>query len=240
MDSQRFARIAESLRQYRRAELRDFEEELGDRPLSTLYVDPLPNDAILNSVLSSNTTFLLGRKGTGKSTVFAQAQTILRERSDVLSIYIDVKSLNDVVDTGDAPRPSSAVEIDEGVYRAHMLRKEFLSEVMAGLLKEIDKACDEMSIWDRWRGKKKSYVDLKEKLASLQGRVKKAGLEEHELPVLQSITRSWRTKYLQVNIEPSRLPAGAKRATQPPLTRLRNRKSAWASEIPSNGAIPPR
>jgi hypothetical protein len=29
MDSQKFARVAESLRQYRRAELRDFEEELG-------------------------------------------------------------------------------------------------------------------------------------------------------------------------------------------------------------------
>jgi hypothetical protein len=194
MDSQKFARIAESLRQYRRAELRDFEEELGGSPLSTLYVDPLPSNAVLNSVLSGNTTFLLGRKGTGKSTVFAQAQTILRERTDVLSIYIDVKSLNDIVDTGDAPRPTMAVEVDEGVYRAHMLRKGFLSEVMAELLKEVDKACEETSIWDRWLGRKQSYKALKAKLASLRERAKEAGLENHELPVLQSITKSWRTK----------------------------------------------
>ncbi len=194
LDSQKFARIAESLRQYRRAELKDFEEELGGSPLDTLYVDPLPNNAVLNSVLSSNTTFLLGRKGTGKSTVFAQAQTILRERTDVLSIYIDVKSLNDVVDVGDAPRPSEAVEIDEGVYRAHMLRKEFLSEVMAELLKEIDRACDDMSIWDRWLGRKRSYDELKSRLTALRVSMKEAGLEDHELPVLQRITRSWKTK----------------------------------------------
>ena len=129
----------------------------------------------------------------------------------MLSIYIDVKSLNDVVDTGDAPRPASALEIDEGVYRSHMLRKAFLSEVMAELLKEVDKACDEMSLWDRWLGKKKSYVDLKAKLASLRERVKKAGLEDHELPVLQSITRSWRTKQQRESSQATE--AGARAAT---------------------------
>ena len=66
MNPQKFARIAESLRQYRRAELGDFQEELGSRPVDSLYVDPLSGDAVLNSVLSSNTVYLLGRKGTGK------------------------------------------------------------------------------------------------------------------------------------------------------------------------------
>ena len=73
MDINRFSKVAESLRQYRRAELKDFETEVGSKPIDLLYVDPLPGDAILNSVLSSNTTFLLGRKGTGKSTIFAKA-----------------------------------------------------------------------------------------------------------------------------------------------------------------------
>jgi hypothetical protein len=123
MDPQKFARIAESLRQYRRAELKDFEVELGGRPLDTLYVDPLPNNAVLNSVLSTNTTFLLGRKGTGKSTVFARTQTILRERKDTLSTYIDVKSLYDVVDPSDVPHEQDFTDVDAGVYRAHMLRK---------------------------------------------------------------------------------------------------------------------
>ena len=103
MNSNKFLRIAESLRQYRRAELKDFADELGHCPVDALYVDPLPNDAVLSSVLSSNTTFLLGRKGTGKSTVFARAQSILRERRDLLSIYIDVKTLYDIVNTAQPP-----------------------------------------------------------------------------------------------------------------------------------------
>jgi len=59
----RFKEVAESLRQYRRAELKDFEEQIGENPVNKIYVDPLPGDAVLNSILSSNTTFLLGRKG---------------------------------------------------------------------------------------------------------------------------------------------------------------------------------
>lgn len=73
MNPDAFARIAESLRQYRRADLRDFSKELGDDPVDSLYVDPLPGNAVLRSIMSSNTTFLLGRKGTGKSTIFAKA-----------------------------------------------------------------------------------------------------------------------------------------------------------------------
>ena len=53
VDPKKFARIAESLRQYRRADLRDFDKEVGARPIEALYVDPLPNNAVLNSVLST-------------------------------------------------------------------------------------------------------------------------------------------------------------------------------------------
>lgn len=69
MNLEKFSKIAESLRQYRRAELKDFEPETNGKPVDQLYVDPLPGEAVLKSVLSGNTTFLLGRKGTGKSTV---------------------------------------------------------------------------------------------------------------------------------------------------------------------------
>lgn len=91
MNLDKFSKISESLRQYRRAELKDFETDVGTKPVDQLYVDPLPGGAVIQAVLSSNTTFLLGRKGTGKSTVFAKAQSVLRDRKDVISIYIDVK-----------------------------------------------------------------------------------------------------------------------------------------------------
>ena len=191
----KFSRIAESLRQYRRAELKDFEDELGGKPVSALYVDPLPNDAVLNSVLSSNTTFLLGRKGTGKSTVFAKAQGVFRERTDLLSTYLDVKSLCDVLDATEIPTTSLGdTEIDQGIYRAHMLRKGFIAKVVTELLKEIDSLCESMSLWDTWRGKKRSFSDLRNRLLALQSRVRDVGLQDQELPILQKISRSWRTK----------------------------------------------
>lgn len=195
MDPGTFARIADSLRQYQRADLKDFQEELGKRPVDVLYVDPLPGDAVLQSVLSSNTTFLLGRKGTGKSTIFARAQSALRDRDDVLSTYIDVKSLYDVVDGNDIPLNAIPdLEIDSGIYRAHMLRKAFLGKVLAELLKEIDSLCDSMSLWDRWSAKHRSFAELRKALEALRPRVTAAALDQQELPVLQKITRRWRNQ----------------------------------------------
>lgn len=209
MNAQKFARIAESLRQYRRAELKDFENEIGARPVDALYVDPLPNDAVLNSVLSSNTTFLLGRKGTGKSTVFARAQSVLRTRKDLLSTYIDVKSLYDIINTAEAPiRLIDAMDVDTGICRAHMLRKAFLGAVLSELLKEIDHLCGDMSLWDVWRGKRKSFVELKDKLSTLQNRVKEVRLTEQEIPILQQIDRKWKSQQKTEHAES--ITAGAK------------------------------
>ena len=85
-----FADAAQSLKLYRRAELLD---QL-DRPLiSQLYVDPLPNDAVLSAMLRPNTTFLIGRKGTGKSTVFQSAQHEIRQQSRAVSAYVDIKTV---------------------------------------------------------------------------------------------------------------------------------------------------
>src|SRR5580692_680491 len=99
LNPDQFAKIAESLRQYRRAELSDFENDVGGNPVDLLYVDPLESDAVLKTVLLNNTTFLVGRKGTGKSTVFAKAQIELRKRTDAISVYVDVKSLHELLTT---------------------------------------------------------------------------------------------------------------------------------------------
>lgn len=192
MDPNKFSRIAESLRQYRRAELKDFDEELGGDAVTALYVDPLPNDAVLNSVLSSNTTFLLGRKGTGKSTVISRAQAELRKRQDTLSVYVDVKSLYDVY-AAPAVNSASGEDVDPGVLRAHLLRKAFLGSALSELLKDIDQACEQMSLWDRWAsGAHRSYQDVRKKLSDLRLRLDAAELRAVEIPVLQSISRKYK------------------------------------------------
>src|SRR5690606_38192531 len=131
MDLDKFSKISESLRQYRRAELRDFESDLGAKPIEQLYVDALPGNAVLNSVLSSNTTFLLGRKGTGKSTVFAKAQSTLREKGEIISVYVDVKSLIEVLDSNSSPTYElESMGISLVAYRTHLLRKAMLGRVI--------------------------------------------------------------------------------------------------------------
>lgn len=198
MNSDKFSKIAESLRQYRRAELKDFETEIGGKPVDMLYVDPLPGNAVLQSVLSSNTTFLLGRKGTGKSTVFAKSQSELRSRKDIISIYIDVKSIYDVVDSVDiSGEDLAAYSISNSAYRSHMLRKVMLGKVISELLKEINFACEKLSLWDRWSGVKRQYGELIDSLSQLGDRIKSAKLEHHEIPVLQKISHQLRVKKQQ-------------------------------------------
>jgi polynucleotide 5'-kinase involved in rRNA processing len=67
-----FHEAVQSLKLYRRAELPGAED---DRSLiEKLYVNPLPQEQIFQTILKPNTTFLIGRKGTGKSTIFQRLQ----------------------------------------------------------------------------------------------------------------------------------------------------------------------
>lgn len=91
-----FADAAQSLKLYRRAELVD--DDTQNSLIEILYVDPLPNNGILNALLRPNTTFLIGRKGTGKSTIFQRAQHDIRKQKNSLSAYLDIKTIFESAD----------------------------------------------------------------------------------------------------------------------------------------------
>ena len=88
--SDMFLSMTDSLSKYRRAELKDDD---GENLIEKLYVDPLDNNLILKSMLKNNTTLLMGRKGTGKSTIINRFQHEIRKSNNKLSLYIDVKAL---------------------------------------------------------------------------------------------------------------------------------------------------
>ncbi|QEG23557.1 transcriptional regulator [Mariniblastus fucicola] len=195
MDLVKFNKMTDSLRQYRRAELKDFSSELGESPASQLYVDPLQGDAVLATVMSSNTTFLLGRKGTGKSTVFAKAQSEIREKGDLISVYVDVKSLYDLASAADiAIKIDESLEIDPAVYQAHLIRKHFLGRVIEELISELQKSCDKRSLIERWIGKKRGYQELQRSLSEIGKSVAKAELRQSEVPILQTINASIKSR----------------------------------------------
>ncbi len=196
-----FAKIAESLRQYRRADLSDFEDDLGAHPVDKLYVDPLPDDGILGMVLSSNTTFVLGRKGTGKSTIFSRAQSIIRDKGQNISIYIDVKALYDLL--GESGVPVSRIEdrnISAEVLREHLLRKAFLNIILSELIKELRISCEKLPLWSKLLGTKKELIEnAMGRLALFQLKIKEGILSDAELPILRSITRKTEDHTKQLN-----------------------------------------
>lgn len=86
-----FMQVAESLKKYRRAELMD--PDNGKDILERLYVDLLPGDVVLEKCLLDNTTFLIGRKGTGKSTIFLKMEYEYRKKKTHFPCYVDVKTV---------------------------------------------------------------------------------------------------------------------------------------------------
>lgn len=191
MDANKFTRIAESLRQYRRADLGDFEDDVGTQPVDRLYVDPLPNNGVLSTVLSSNTTFLLGRKGTGKSTIFSRAQSVIREKGQNVSVYIDVKALYELLSESSVPiHGVDGQQISADILREHQLRKAFLSKILSELISELRTSVTKLSIWQKVLGTKKEQIEeASKRLASIQDDINKGVLSEAELPILRTITR---------------------------------------------------
>src|SRR5262249_13676525 len=86
-----FREAMESLKLYRRADLTD--PEHGTSLIEELYVDPLPQEEVLNTVSRAHTTFVIERKGTGKSTVFERLQHELRKTNTQTSAYLDIKTI---------------------------------------------------------------------------------------------------------------------------------------------------
>ncbi len=84
-------RAIETLKQFKRSKLLD---ETASKDLTKeLYVDPRPGDASLNALKRPGHALLLGRKGTGKSTLFQRFQIDVREDGKCVSAYLDIKSL---------------------------------------------------------------------------------------------------------------------------------------------------
>jgi hypothetical protein len=140
-----FRAASQSLKLYRRAEL---EDENQKSLIKDLYVDPLPAEHVFNTVLRPNTTFLIGRKGTGKSTIFQRVQYELRHMSGYASAYVDIKTVFEASSTDPSlveqlgPDTLAPEEINKlRLYRA------FIKAVITEIKEEIKKKLKE-SPWE--------------------------------------------------------------------------------------------
>jgi hypothetical protein len=163
-----FQQAADSLKLYRRTDLRDASQ--GTSLIDELYVDPLPRDAVLQTVLRPSTTFVIGRKGTGKSTIFERLQSQLRQTKHQTSAYVDIKTVYESaqVDPALLQRVASRSNaLPPSEIERLLLYKEFLKAVVEEIKQELHKRV-ESSFFGRLKEKMTGTVsDLFEGLDSV-------------------------------------------------------------------------
>ncbi|MDP4644523.1 MAG: hypothetical protein NWS71_08795 [Opitutales bacterium] len=130
MDIKKYYKVSESLRKYQRADLAEFQSDLGESPVDKIYVDLLPNDGVISSVVSGNTTFLLGRKGTGKSTVFAKAQSLIRTDSKDVILNEEIKAVHQALIHPIPIRCSSVLNSSPAKWLAYQEHFDLLEQIM--------------------------------------------------------------------------------------------------------------
>lgn len=148
---ERFARAVQTLRKYRRAEVRDDEGNLLNE---SLYVDPLPSNAVHRQMTEDSTAFLIGRKGTGKSTIFIRAQNSLQTNKSAICSYVDIKTVYESAQ----PSPGVSAKLDQVAeamsadhFVQHRLTIEFVRSVVSGIREDIEKQLESSGRMARFR-----------------------------------------------------------------------------------------
>lgn len=70
----------------------DIRDDENKNLIPRLYVDLFENDYFLKQALDENHAIFKGRRGTGKSTIFLQAEEKLKEKKNIVSVYINLQS----------------------------------------------------------------------------------------------------------------------------------------------------
>lgn len=185
IEKDNFFKAVDSLKKYRRAELYD---ENGNQLIDELYTDLLPNKHIMNICLSNNTTFLVGRKGTGKSTIFLKLQHEIRKNNTAISAYIDVKTVYENSQTEYVNSEYLLEVINEDMLKKYLLQRTFIQNILKEISCEIDKKVE--SIFDKLKkvfGKdKKPHV--KHAIEELFHKIEDNELlREIEVPILRQV-----------------------------------------------------
>lgn len=184
-DIKNFNKAIQSLRLYRRYEVLD---RKSNDILDQIYVDPIKNDAVLNLCLKDNTTVLVGRKGTGKSTIFMRMQNELRKSKEIMTCYIDVKTIFD-----NAKRNYTTINYlqlkNSKETEVYSLQRQFILDFISELIDEIKK--NYISVIESIKGKlgiSSKLTDSIQRLEEIKSRIQNnSHLENIELQTLQNI-----------------------------------------------------
>ncbi|WP_131923754.1 hypothetical protein [Hazenella coriacea] len=168
--SDNFSLMVNSLKLAQRAELWD--DEQNENLVEKLYVDPLPCNGLLKQVVKDNTVFLVGRKGTGKSTIFARMQEYFRKSKNEISAYVDVKTLYGKSLAKELNHPEQ--------YEKILLYEGFINEVINDLMEEVKKNLEQKNALFRlW--KRNELTALLSRLEEIKAETSKPTFKETDI-----------------------------------------------------------
>lgn len=142
--------LVESLKRHQRAELlNDCDEDL----IEELYTDPYEGNSVLNAMLNDQTTLLIGRKGSGKSTIINRFQHEIRKAKNKISLYIDVRTIY-------SKSKNSSEVSDENVFTLeeqtrYSIYQNFISKIIEEIKDEISK-----NIFEKNKSFKQKFINL--------------------------------------------------------------------------------
>lgn len=176
-----FFNAVDTLKKYRRADIID---EAGNSILELLYTDLLPNEQVLKACLKDNTTFLIGRKGTGKSTIFLKLQQELRKRPAHLCCYIDANYVFDSSKSDFVALDYLKDYVPSEILHKYLLERTFIQNVLKEIRKEISE-------------KSKNFL---ENLKSLVGLDKATAVKRQIDGLIQAVEDNEKLKQIEIPI----------------------------------------
>ena len=186
-DKNNFFSATGSLKKYRRADLLD---EKGNTLIQELYVDLLPNQQVFKSCLSDNTTFLVGRKGTGKSTIFLRLENEYRKKKEYISCYLDTKTIFESAKSDFLSFDYLSDKIPNNAHEKYLIERAFIQSILVGIINELSKQFQ--STLDKIRsvlGFDKTN-EVQDKLKSLLNQIQNnEHLKSIEIPVVSEVNR---------------------------------------------------
>lgn len=109
----------------------DIRDDNNNDLVRSLYVDLFEGDYFLQLAMDDNHTIFKGRRGTGKSTVFIQAESRLRKKKGILPIYINLQTCYEVIRTSE-----NTLDDSLGKWNTY---KNFFNEVLSAIQNKCKK-----------------------------------------------------------------------------------------------------
>ncbi|BDF93340.1 helix-turn-helix domain-containing protein [Pseudoalteromonas sp. KAN5] len=134
-----FYKATDSLKRFKRAEIKDEQER---SLIETLYTDLLPENQVFKMILSDNTTFLVGRKGTGKSTIILRLESEYRKKDDYLPCYIDTKTVFESTKSEYQNLDYLKGRIPDEALGKYLVERSFIQSILKSIVKELDIRAD--------------------------------------------------------------------------------------------------